>query len=707
VSVSSDDLAHSERRFLIHSCLGRGGFGEVYRAMMVSPGGLRSEVALKVLRADIDPGSEAVARLRDEGRLLGAIRHPSILQVHDLVVLEGRVALVTEYVEGEDLDRCIVADPPLPLRGLVMALADVASGLEAAWSSPSPLTGQPIELVHRDIKPANIRIGRHGEVKLLDFGVARAVDMQREAHTADHAMMGSYLYMAPERFTDDVVEPASDMFALGCVLYEGIARRRYFHGMSLKTIYGTIMSSRKLRAHLDARIASLQPIHEDLESLLRDLLASDPDARPSAAEAARRGEDLADDLTGSSLKRWARRRQWPRGPSTVTGSLDGRELVAETYLAPREPESPPEPPLRPPARGLPPNVRLTPPPVREKRRGPPPEVEPAPLSPPPAAPHESGASPRPEAPAWSEDAATVMPREGTPLPEPSSFDAGIPPGPASRGPDPVALEAIAVDDELPMEAQRTGPPLPPRDLPLLEPDTEEADLPEPVPYFEVSDVHITPDPIPEVGLDSIEDSIEQMRSERRRSILHWSLTAILLVVAAGIAFAWMLAGPEAVEELQASLASGEVERATRDDPRPVAAPNAGRSVELPPRSRPDPEPVEDADDPAPEPTVAPAPEPAPVAPRPRPRRPRVARLHEQGWKAVDDGNLERALSIFNEAVRQSPRHADGLYGKGYTLMKLGRSDEASASLCAAIERGDAALGREVRSIMQGQGLDCP
>ncbi|MEM6931863.1 MAG: serine/threonine-protein kinase, partial [Myxococcota bacterium] len=378
MSASSDDLSHSERRFHIHSCLGRGGFGEVYRALMISPGGLRSEVALKVLRADIDPGSEAVARLRDEGRLLSAIRHPSILHVHDLVVIEGRVALVTEYVEGEDLDRCIVGEPPLSVRALVMALSDVASALDAAWSSPSPITGQPIELVHRDIKPANIRIGRHGEVKLLDFGVARAVDMQREAHTADHAMMGSYLYMAPERFTDDIVEPASDVFALGCVLYEGLARRRYFHGMHLKTIYGIMLSNRKLQAHLDERMAELPPLHEDLDALLRDMLASDPDVRPRAAEAARRGEDLADDLTGSSLKRWARRRAWSDNPRTVTGSLDGMEVVAQAYLAPRE-ETPEPEPRRAARGGLPANVRLTPPPVREKRRAPSLDVDPAPL----------------------------------------------------------------------------------------------------------------------------------------------------------------------------------------------------------------------------------------------------------------------------------------------------------------------------------------
>jgi serine/threonine-protein kinase len=200
------------RRFHIHACLGRGGFGEVYRATMSSSGGVRTEVAVKVLREDIDPGSEALKRLRDEGRLLGALRHPAILRVHDLVLLEGRVALVTEFVEGQDLDGClsvrgVAGDEAMPIRAVVAVVGEVASALEAAWSSVSPFGNVPIRLVHRDVKPANVRIGRHGEVKLLDFGIARATNVAREAQTATNSMMGSYLYMAPERFLEEQVAP--------------------------------------------------------------------------------------------------------------------------------------------------------------------------------------------------------------------------------------------------------------------------------------------------------------------------------------------------------------------------------------------------------------------------------------------------------------------------------------------------------------------
>src|SRR5689334_13675221 len=104
-----------QRQFHIHDCLGRGGYGEVYRSTMVAPGGVKLDVAVKLLRVDLDPGNEAVRRLRDEARLLSALRHPAILQVFDLAVLDGRIGLITEYVEGEDLASLIApGSAPLP-----------------------------------------------------------------------------------------------------------------------------------------------------------------------------------------------------------------------------------------------------------------------------------------------------------------------------------------------------------------------------------------------------------------------------------------------------------------------------------------------------------------------------------------------------------------------------------------------------------------
>ncbi len=299
---------------------------------MASSGGVRSEVAVKILRADIDPSSDAVKRLRDEGRLLGALRHPAILRVHDLVLLEGRVALVTEYVEGQDLDGCLQGDQPMQLRALVAVVGEVAAALHTAWTAPAPESGEPVHLVHRDVKPANIRIGKHGEVKLLDFGIARATNVDREAQTANNAMMGSYLYMAPERFHEDGVEPPSDLYALGCVLFEGLIGNRFFEGRTLKQIYGTMLSSRKFKRHRKRRFDKIpDDMPEAVVVLLRSMLEPDPDDRPGSAEVARLCEDLVEDLSGPTLKRWARRRTWP-APDHEPGFLEGRDLSVQSFV---------------------------------------------------------------------------------------------------------------------------------------------------------------------------------------------------------------------------------------------------------------------------------------------------------------------------------------------------------------------------------------
>ena len=120
--ASRDDVRH----FPVHTCLGAGGFGEVYKATMTSAGGVRHEVAIKVLHDGLDPRSQAVQRLRDEGKLLGVLRHPAILKVHDLVLLAGRVSLVTEYIEGGDLDQCFEKGT-MPLRALMDVIGQVAA----------------------------------------------------------------------------------------------------------------------------------------------------------------------------------------------------------------------------------------------------------------------------------------------------------------------------------------------------------------------------------------------------------------------------------------------------------------------------------------------------------------------------------------------------------------------------------------------------
>jgi serine/threonine protein kinase len=330
------------RQFEIVRCLGAGGFGEVYQAIMTSPGGLATTVALKVLRSDLHVSDDAMRRLHDEGKVLGRLDHPSIVRAYDLTRIDGRVALVTEYVDGADLDRCFEASEPLSHRALLQVTAQVADALDAAWNARGP-QGQ-LYMVHRDIKPSNIRIGRHGQVKLLDFGIAR-FEGAREARTASDVVMGSLPYMAPERFVDRKPRSASDVFSLGCCLYEGLAGEPLYPDARLTTMSTLALDDDMHREHVDARIESLD-VPDEIRELVVAALHYDPDARPTAAALGQGCEELADDASGASLRRWCADHDWREGQETH-GSLEGRVLhesgLTEPNVAPK-PESDRRPP---------------------------------------------------------------------------------------------------------------------------------------------------------------------------------------------------------------------------------------------------------------------------------------------------------------------------------------------------------------------------
>jgi hypothetical protein len=317
------------RRFELHACLGRGGFGEVYRATMTSGGGLSQRVAVKLLHADL--GTDAVQRLRDEGRLLATLDHPAILRVLDLVILDDRVALVTELIEGRDLSQCGV----MPVRPALDAIASVASALDEAWS---------MRLVHRDVKPANIRLSRHGAVKLLDFGIARSDMVDREARTGTHAVLGSLRYMPPEAFERAVPSDKGDVFALGATLYEVVTGRPVFEDVAPMDVLRRAADAMGFAALIDEALGRVEV--SALRDLLADCLGHDPDGRPSAADVALRCEDLALSQPRPSLRRWCLAQAWEEEaePAPLVGqSLD--ESTLDTFdLTPAPVPTAPAPP---------------------------------------------------------------------------------------------------------------------------------------------------------------------------------------------------------------------------------------------------------------------------------------------------------------------------------------------------------------------------
>ncbi len=201
--------------------LGAGGMGEVYRARDPR---LNREVAIKVLPERLAKDPQALARFESEAKAVAALSHPNILAIHDFGIDQGVSYAVTELLEGETL-RSHLGPAALPWRKAVEIGAAIADGLATAH-----LKG----IIHRDLKPENIFLNSDGRVKILDFGLARwtapSTSEQGESPTLtqENAVMGTAGYMSPEQVRGTPADARSDIFSLGCVLYEMVAGRRAF-----------------------------------------------------------------------------------------------------------------------------------------------------------------------------------------------------------------------------------------------------------------------------------------------------------------------------------------------------------------------------------------------------------------------------------------------------------------------------------------------
>jgi serine/threonine protein kinase len=246
-------------------------------------------VALKVLNRDGGDVGDMGARLRDEARMLGIIRHRAVVQVESLVTLDDRWTIVMERIDGCDLGR--LTSGMVPPGPALEILAEVASALHVAHATEH--NGRPLGLLHRDLKPSNILLTRNGEVKVVDFGGARADFEGRRAKTVN-VTLGSPGYMAPERFGGHD-GPAGDVYALGVVLLELVTGQRFGPTTGRASAH---------RDKVDAalRSAGLQP---ELDALVRSLLAFEADERPSARELEGRARDLRGVVGGPWLRDWA------------------------------------------------------------------------------------------------------------------------------------------------------------------------------------------------------------------------------------------------------------------------------------------------------------------------------------------------------------------------------------------------------------------
>jgi eukaryotic-like serine/threonine-protein kinase len=285
----------------IRGTLGVGGMGEVYRATDTN---LKRAVAIKVLPESVATDRDRLARFQREAEVLASLNHPNVAAVYGLERSGGVTALVMELVEGPTLaDR--IAQGPIPIDEALPIAKQIAEALEAAHEQ---------SIIHRDLKPANIKLRPDGTVKVLDFGLAKALEpassasvnasasptITSPAMTGVGVLLGTAAYMSPEQARGKAVDTRSDIWAFGCVLYEMLTAKRAFEGDEVSLILAKVIErqpdfgglplstppsvrrviTRCLEKDVKRRLRDIGDVGADLDEAAQPTVAASFSARP-------------------------------------------------------------------------------------------------------------------------------------------------------------------------------------------------------------------------------------------------------------------------------------------------------------------------------------------------------------------------------------------------------------------------------------------
>jgi serine/threonine-protein kinase len=275
-------------RYVLVERIGRGGMAEVFRAVMPGAEGFRRTFVVKRILAELSQANDFVDMFVREARIGALLNHPSIVQMYDFGNVAGNYFLAMEYLRGRDvaalLRRLRQVGQLCPPAIAAYVAREVAECLGYAHALVGA-DGKPLNIVHRDVSPSNIMCLTTGGVKLLDFGIAKAIGDTAPDRTERGAFKGKLSYMAPERIKRQPFDARSDLFSLGVVLWEMLAGRRLFRGAN---------DAETLRNVTQAEVpppSSLRPdVPAALDFVVMRALERDPDRRyPS-------GQAMADDL---------------------------------------------------------------------------------------------------------------------------------------------------------------------------------------------------------------------------------------------------------------------------------------------------------------------------------------------------------------------------------------------------------------------------
>ncbi len=309
-------------KYRIHSRLARGGMAEIFLATAHGPEGFSKAVVLKRLLPHLAERPEIVSMFLDEARLAAGLNHPHVVQIYDLGEEGGDHYLAMEYLAGRDLSAVLVrsVEKRLPLAPELVAqiAAGVAEGLHFAHEHRAP-DGTPREIIHGDISPSNVVLTFVGQVKIVDFGIARAAGAVQAAFPG--AIPGKLAYMPPEKVSRGVFDRRGDVFALGVVMHELLAGARLFRRDSEQATAQAVLAG-EVRSP-----SALRPdVPESLSSIVLKALAPDPTQRFQTALELRR-----------ALEGWFAERSYvPSGAriSEALKSLFGEESARRALAGP-------------------------------------------------------------------------------------------------------------------------------------------------------------------------------------------------------------------------------------------------------------------------------------------------------------------------------------------------------------------------------------
>jgi serine/threonine-protein kinase len=275
-------MGESFGRYELIRRIGVGGMAEVFKARTYGPEGFVKDVVIKRILPAFSEDPDFVAMFINEARLAAHLNHANIVHIHDFGQTQGLHFIAMEWVEGTDLKRVIntskARSMPIPLEMVLHVGNEALKGLHYAWNCAED-DGKPFHIIHRDISPHNLLVSNSGEIKITDFGIAKA---EAIASTTRSGMVkGKVAYMSPEQAGNRTLDPRSDIFSLGIVLWELTTGVRLYQGESEAELFARVQ-----RAEVESPRIHRPEISEEIEDLILRMLQASPDDRFRDAEEA-------------------------------------------------------------------------------------------------------------------------------------------------------------------------------------------------------------------------------------------------------------------------------------------------------------------------------------------------------------------------------------------------------------------------------------